>query len=134
MAEAMKLAYADRSKYLGDPDFAEIPVEELTSKSYAKSLQNKINKNKAAVSSDVKPGNPYESHDTTHFSVIDRYGNAVSNTYTLNFPYGTGISVPGTGILLNNEMDDFSAKPGTCQMHTGLLAMNIMPLNPRRGC
>ncbi len=72
MAEAMKLAYADRSKYLGDPDFADIPVEELTSKSYAKSLQNKISKNKAALSTEVKPGNPYESHDTTHYSVMDK--------------------------------------------------------------
>ncbi len=131
MAEAMKLAYADRSKYLGDPDFADIPVEELTSKSYAKSLQNKISKNKAALSTEVKPGNPYESHDTTHYSVMDKYGNAVSNTYTLNFPYGTGISVPGTGILLNNEMDDFSAKPGTPNAY-GLIGNEYNSIEPEK--
>ena len=129
MAEAMKLAYADRSKYLGDPDFADIPIEELTSKNYAKKLNKNIDKNKAAVSSKVKPGNPYESHDTTHYSVIDRHGNAVSNTYTLNFPYGTGISVPGTGILLNNEMDDFSAKPGTPNAY-GLIGNKYNAIEP----
>lgn len=131
MAEAMKLAYADRSKYLGDPDFAGIPVEELTSKSYAKKLGKKISKNKALVSSNVKPGNPYESHDTTHYSVMDKYGNVVSNTYTLNFPYGTGISVPGTGILLNNEMDDFSAKPGSPNAY-GLIGNEYNSIEPEK--
>ena len=131
MAEAMKLAYADRSKYLGDPDFAEIPIEQLTSKNYAKKLNKYIDKNKAAVSSEVKPGDPYESHDTTHYSVIDRHGNAVSNTYTLNFPYGTGISVPGTGILLNNEMDDFSAKPGTPNAY-GLIGNEYNAIEPQK--
>jgi len=131
MAEAMKLAYADRSKYLGDPDFADIPVEELTSKSYAKKLEKKISKSKALVSSKVKPGNPYESHDTTHYSVMDKYGNVVSNTYTLNFPYGTGISVPGTGILLNNEMDDFSAKPGSPNAY-GLIGNKYNSIEPEK--
>jgi len=131
MAEAMKLAYADRSKYLGDPDFAEIPVNQLTSKSYASNLQKKISKNKARISSEVKPGNPYESHDTTHYSVMDKYGNVVSNTYTLNFPYGTGISVPGTGILLNNEMDDFSAKPGS-QNAYGLIGNEYNAIEPEK--
>ena len=131
MAEAMKLAYADRSKYLGDPDFADIPVEELTSKSYAKKLGKKISKNKALVSSKVKPGNPYESQDTTHYSVMDKYGNVVSNTYTLNFPYGTGISVPGTGILLNNEMDDFSAKPGSPNAY-GLIGNEYNSIEPEK--
>jgi len=131
MAEAMKLAYADRSKYLGDPDFADIPVEELTSKSYAKKLGKKISKNKALVSSKVKPGNPYESPDTTHYSIMDKYGNVVSNTYTLNFPYGTGISVPGTGILLNNEMDDFSAKSGSPNAY-GLIGNEYNSIEPEK--
>lgn len=114
MSETMKLAYADRSEYLGDPDHFDVPVKGLTSKEYAKTLTSKINQNKATPSSKIKPGNPapYESPDTTHFSVMDKYGNAVSNTYTLNFSYGSGIVIPGTGILMNNEMDDFSSKPG----------------------
>lgn len=114
LSEAMKLAYADRSKYLGDPDHFDVPVKGLTSKDYAKELTGKISLTKATPSSQINPGNPapYESPDTTHFSVMDKYGNAVSNTYTLNFSYGSGIVIPGTGILMNNEMDDFSSKPG----------------------
>ena len=114
LSETMKLAYADRSEYLGDPDHFEVPMKELTSKAYAKELTAKISLNKATPSSQIKPGNPapYESPDTTHFSVMDKHGNAVSNTYTLNFSYGSGIVIPGTGILMNNEMDDFSSKPG----------------------
>lgn len=131
MAEAMKLAYADRSKYLGDPDFVKVPVDELTSKKYSNKLSKNINKQKTTPSIKVSPGNPYESFDTTHFSVIDKYGNAVSNTYTLNFPYGTGISVPGTGILLNNEMDDFSAKPGTPNAY-GLIGNEYNAIEPEK--
>ena len=114
MAEAMKRAYADRSEYLGDPDFIKVPVAELTDKKYAVQLAQQIDPDKASNSQDIKPGlGPlYESPQTTHFSVVDRWGNAVSNTYTLNFSYGSGIMAPGTGVLLNNEMDDFSAKPG----------------------
>lgn len=114
LSETMKLAYADRSEYLGDPDHFEVPIKGLTSKAYAKELTAKISLDKATPSSKIKPGNPapYESPDTTHFSVMDKYGNAVSNTYTLNFSYGSGIVIPGTGILMNNEMDDFSSKPG----------------------
>lgn len=114
LSETMKLAYADRSEYLGDPDHFEVPIKGLTSKVYAKELTTKISLNKATPSSQIKPGNPapYESPDTTHFSVMDKHGNAVSNTYTLNFSYGSGIVIPGTGILMNNEMDDFSSKPG----------------------
>jgi gamma-glutamyltranspeptidase/glutathione hydrolase len=114
MAECMKLAYADRSVYLGDPDFADIPVSRLTSKEYARSLSAKIDTERATPSSQISPGShaPHEGGSTTHFSVTDRWGNAVSNTYTLNFNYGSGIMVPGTGILLNNEMDDFSITPG----------------------
>ncbi len=115
MTESMRRAYADRSEYLGDPDFYDVPVEALTSKDYARKLSSQIAMNKATPSSEVKPGKlaPYESNQTTHYSVVDKWGNAVSNTYTLNFSYGSGLVAKGTGILLNNEMDDFSAKPGT---------------------
>ncbi len=114
MTEAMKLAYADRSEYLGDPDFFRVPVAGLTSKVYAQDLRRQIDRYRARPALEIKAGNPppAESPDTTHFSVMDRQGNAVANTYTLNFSYGSGIVVNGTGILLNNEMDDFSAKPG----------------------
>ncbi len=115
MTESMKLAYADRSKYLGDSDFVSVPIRQLTSKKYADKLRRKINYYRATPAREIAPGNPYnlgEGNQTTHYSVIDRSGNAVANTYTLNFNYGTGITVPGTGILLNNEMDDFVAKPG----------------------
>jgi gamma-glutamyltranspeptidase/glutathione hydrolase len=113
MAEVMKRAYADRSKYLGDPDFIKIPLKGLTDKEYAKELNRKIN-DKATPSELITSGKPfpYESNETTHYSVIDKWGNAVSNTYTLNFSYGSGLVAAGTGIMLNNEMDDFSAKAG----------------------
>ncbi|WP_419148298.1 gamma-glutamyltransferase [Pseudoalteromonas 'SMAR'] len=114
MTEVMKRAYADRSKYLGDPDFYDVPVAELINKRYAKKRSSDINPDTATPSSAISPGTllPYESNQTTHYSVVDKWGNAVSNTYTLNFSYGSGIVAAGTGILLNNEMDDFSAKPG----------------------
>lgn len=114
MAETMKYAYSDRSEYLGDPDFYKVPVTALTSKDYAQKIASQIAMNKATPSAEIKPGKlaPYESDQTTHFSVVDKWGNAVSNTYTLNFSYGSGLVAKGTGILLNNEMDDFSAKPG----------------------
>jgi len=114
LAEAARLAFADRSEYLGDPDHYNVPAQWLTSKAYGKRLAATINMQQARDSIDVLPGvEPiYESEDTTHFSVMDSDGNVVSNTYTLNFSFGSGIAVPGTGFLLNNEMDDFSAKPG----------------------
>ncbi|MFJ3048000.1 gamma-glutamyltransferase [Herbaspirillum chlorophenolicum] len=114
MAEAMKLAYADRSEYLGDPDFTKVPVKGLTSRAYADELAKKINPDRATPSSEIKPGQPqpYESDQTTHFSVADKEGNLVATTYTLNLNFGSGIVATGTGITLNNEMDDFSAKPG----------------------
>ncbi len=114
MAEAMKFAYADRSQYLGDPDFYKVPVKQLTSKAYAKRIFEKILPDKPIPSMKIKPGmaRPYESNQTTHFSVADQWGNAVSTTTTLNFSYGSGLIADGTGIFLNNEMDDFSAKPG----------------------
>lgn len=114
MAEAMKRAYADRSQYLGDPDFVSVPVAGLTAKAYGRELAAKIDPNQAQPAAAIKPGQPqrFESDQTTHYSVVDREGNAVTVTYTLNFPYGSGIVAAGTGILLNNEMDDFAAKPG----------------------
>ncbi|WP_180081065.1 MULTISPECIES: gamma-glutamyltransferase [unclassified Acinetobacter] len=114
LAESMKLAYADRSKYLGDPDFVHVPVAGLSSKPYAKMLAQQISATTARPSASIQPNNPipYESDQTTHYSVTDQHGNAVSVTYTLNFNFGSGIVAAGTGILLNNEMDDFSAKHG----------------------
>jgi gamma-glutamyltranspeptidase / glutathione hydrolase len=114
MAEAMKLAYADRSEYLGDPDFVDVPVAALTSDAYAAHLRSLISLGRPRPAAEIGPGDlaPYESPETTHFSIVDAAGNAVANTYTLNFSYGTGLVAEGTGILLNNELDDFSAKPG----------------------
>lgn len=114
MAEAMKLAYADRAQYLGDPDFNKVPVQGLTSRAYADQLAEKINPEHATPSARIKPGQPqpYESAQTTHFSVADQAGNIVATTYTLNLSFGSGIVAGGSGIMLNNEMDDFSAKPG----------------------
>ena len=114
MSEAMQLAYADRAEYLGDADFIDVPANGLTSQAYADKLRSLINPNKATPAATIKANNPlpYESDQTTHFSIVDKDGNAVANTYTLNFSYGTGLIAEGTGILLNNEMDDFSAKPG----------------------
>lgn len=114
MAEAMKLAYADRSEYLGDPDFVTVPVAGLTSKFYARALAARIDLARARPAANIRPVRQpgRESEQTTHFSVIDRDGNAAAVTYTLNFAYGSGIVAAGTGILLNNEMDDFAAKPG----------------------
>ena len=113
LAEVARLAYADRSKHLGDPDYYDVPVEWLTSKAYARELAASIDLKAARKSTNVAPGvAPFpESADTTHFSVIDSEGNMVANTYTLNFSFGSGIAVAGAGFLLNNEMDDFAAKP-----------------------
>lgn len=116
MVETMKLAYCDRFKYMGDTDFVKVPIERLISKSYADELRQKINRDRATPSEEILPGiinqTSEEKPDTTHYSVVDKNGNAVANTYTLNFSYGTGITVAGTGILLNNQMDDFTAKLG----------------------
>jgi gamma-glutamyltranspeptidase / glutathione hydrolase len=114
MAEAMKLAYADRAEYLGDPDHVQVPVKGLISKAYAERLRAEISLTRARPSAEIKALDPmpYESGQTTHFSIVDNDGNAVANTYTLNFSYGLGLVAEGTGILLNNELDDFAAKPG----------------------
>ncbi len=119
MAEAMKQAYADRATYLGDPDFVDVPVQELTDKTYANDIRAKIDMGRARPAELVKANilTPYESNETTHFSVVDRFGNAVSNTYTINFSFGSGIIADGTGVLMNNEMDDFSAKSGVANAY-----------------
>ena len=133
MAEAEKYAYADRSEYLGDPDFVKVPWQALTSKAYAKSLAQQIDLAKARPSSEIKPGKlaPYESNQTTHFSVVDKRGNAVAVTYTLNTNFGSGIVAGNSGILMNNEMDDFSAKPGTPNVY-GLVGGEANAIQPAK--
>ena len=113
MAEAMKRAYADRSKYMADPDFADIPLTGLLSKDYATHLRESIDPE--AASSDVSPGNPaaYEGASTTHVSIMDKEGNIVSLTQTIECFFGSGVVIPGTGILLNDQMHDFTPRPGT---------------------
>lgn len=133
MAEAEKYAYADRSEYLGDPDFVKVPWQALTSKAYAKTLAQQIDVAKARPSSEIKPGKlePYESNQTTHFSVVDKQGNAVAVTYTLNTYFGSGIVAGNSGILMNNEMDDFSAKPGTPNVY-GLVGGEANAVQPAK--
>jgi len=118
MIEAMKRAYADRAVFMGDPDAVKMPIAGLISKKYAAALRAGIG-DKATPAASIRPGKPaeYEGNNTTHFSVIDRDGNAVSNTYTLNFSYGLGLVADGTGVLLNNELDDFTAKPGAANAY-----------------
>ena len=115
LTESMKLAYADRSLYLADPDFVDVPVTQLVDKAYAEQQRQRIDSNVATPSVDIAPGQLLgsESTETTHYSVADRFGNVVSNTYTLNFSFGSNIVVPGTGMLLNNEMADFASSPGS---------------------
>jgi gamma-glutamyltranspeptidase / glutathione hydrolase len=111
--EAMKRAYADRARYLGDPAFVNAPTEILLAKDYAARQRASIDLARATPSADaLLPATRREGSNTTHYSVVDNNGNAVSNTYTLNFPYGVGLVAEGTGVLLNNELDDFTAAPG----------------------
>ena len=114
LTESMKYAYADRSKYLGDPQFFDVPVQSLISKEYAKNIFKKIKLNLITPSEVIHPGSElkHESLDTTHFSVADKNGNIVSNTYTLNSGFGSGVVIDGTGVIMNNEMDDFVSAPG----------------------
>ncbi|MEN3350405.1 MAG: gamma-glutamyltranspeptidase / glutathione hydrolase, partial [Bradyrhizobium sp.] len=113
MLEAMKRAYADRARYLGDPAFVDAPTQLLTSKDYAAKQRTTIDLARATPWVDVQNAKPpKEGDNTTHYSVVDSRGNAVSNTYTLNFPYGVGLVAEGTGVMLNNELDDFTAAPG----------------------
>jgi gamma-glutamyltranspeptidase / glutathione hydrolase len=112
MIEAMKRAYADRARYLGDPAFVNAPADLLITKDYAARQRAGIDLARATPSEALSVGPPREGSNTTHYSVVDSRGNAVSNTYTLNFPYGVGLVADGTGVLLNNELDDFTAAPG----------------------
>ena len=118
MIEAMQRAYADRATYMGDPDAVKMPVAGLISKKYAAALRASIGET-ATPAAGIRPGKPaeYEGRNTTHFSIIDRDGNAVTNTYTLNFSYGLGLVADGTGVLLNNELDDFTAKLGSANAY-----------------
>lgn len=118
LAETMRRFYADRGQHLGDPDFVKVPVKGLISRAYSEKLRASIDPEKATPSNTVRHGNPlpYESTETTHFSIVDAEGNAVALTYTLNGGFGSGVTVPRLGFLMNNEMDDFAAKPGSPNM------------------
>ena len=131
MAEAMKRAYADRSEYLGDPEFYDVPQAQLISKDYAADIRKGISLGRAMPSDQIKPADltPYESDQTTHYSIVDKDGNAVSNTYTINFSYGSGMVADGTGVLMNNEMDDFAAKPGVMNAY-GLIGGDANAVEP----
>lgn len=133
LVETMRRAYADRSAYLGDPDFFDVPVAALTAPEYAAKIRGEINPRRATKSEDVAPGLGAvgESEQTTHYSVMDKDGNAVAVTTTLNFTFGSSFSVDGAGFLLNNEMDDFSAKPGTPNGY-GLLGGQANEIGPRK--
>ncbi|MBL8240388.1 MAG: gamma-glutamyltransferase [Bryobacterales bacterium] len=121
-AEAMRRYYADRAEHLGDPDFWPVPVSKLLSPAYVKKLRASIDPDRATNSDVIKAGDlkTMESEETTHYSIVDSEGNCVAVTYTLNGGYGAGVTVPGLGILLNNEMDDFSVKPGHPNMFGAL--------------
>jgi len=130
LVETMRYTYADRSKHLGDPAFYNVPQNWLISKEYAKEIFKNI-KDRAAVSREVNPGVPpkNESEETTHYSIADKYGNAVSVTTTINAGFGSSVVVDGAGFLLNNEMDDFSAQPGVPNMY-GLLGSEANSIQP----
>ena len=131
--EAMRRAFADRAEYMGDADFVSVPVAGLIDKSYAERLRKGIKMGRASTSAEVKAGRPAgaESEETTHFTVMDADGNCVSNTYTLNDSYGSKVVIKGTGILMNDEMDDFAAKPGTPNMF-GLIQGERNAVAPRK--
>jgi gamma-glutamyltranspeptidase/glutathione hydrolase len=133
LTEVMKYAYADRSKYLGDPDFYDVPVDKITSYDYSREINENIKIGFSLDSKDIHPGMYLnnESHETTHFSVADKNGNIVSSTYTLNSTFGSGVVIKGTGILMNNEMDDFSAAPGIPNQF-GLLGSEANEIAPKK--
>ena len=133
MAEAMRRAFADRAEYMGDSDFVKVPIPGLIDKAYAATLRAGINTERASTSTEVRAGRPagYESDETTHFTVVDAAGNAVSNTYTLNNSYGSAAVAKGTGVLLNDEMDDFAAKPGTPNLY-GLIQGERNAVAPKK--
>jgi gamma-glutamyltranspeptidase/glutathione hydrolase len=130
LVEAERRVYADRATHLGDPDFYKVPQKYLINPSYSKQRMGNFNWNRATLSSDIKAGEaPVESEETTHFSIVDRQGNAVAVTTTLNGGYGSMVFVNGAGFLLNNEMDDFSVKPGTPNMF-GLIGGEANAIEP----
>jgi gamma-glutamyltranspeptidase / glutathione hydrolase len=133
MTEAMRRAFADRAEFMGDSDFVKVPIAGLIDKSYAAKLRRTINTEKASTSVEINAGQPagYESEETTHFTVVDAEGNAVANTYTLNNSYGSAAVAKGTGIILNDEMDDFAAKPGTPNLY-GLIQGERNAVAPRK--
>lgn len=115
LIESMRRAFADRAEYMGDPDFADVPTAKMIDKTYATRQRSTIKLDRASTSAEIRGGGPEENQtgETTHFSIIDPQGNVVANTYTINDLYGSGVTAKGTGILLNDEMDDFTARPGT---------------------
>lgn len=134
IVEAERRAYADRAEFLGDPDFVNIPIDSLLNTEYLTDRMNTFSLEKATKSSDIKHGNisfSYESPETTHYSIVDKYGNAVSATTTLNTNFGSKIMVKGGGFFLNNEMDDFSSKPGVPN-HYGLVGNTANSIKPKK--
>ncbi len=133
LIESMRRAFADRAEYMGDADFVDVPIAGLIDKGYAARQRASINLERASTSAQVKAGGPAgaESEETTHFTVVDAAGNVVSNTYTLNGSYGSGVVARGTGFLLNNEMDDFAAKPGVPNAY-GLIQGERNAVAPRK--
>jgi gamma-glutamyltranspeptidase / glutathione hydrolase len=131
VVEIQRRAFSDRAEYLGDTDFVKVPVERLVSRDYANQRRRTIDPYKAAPSLSVTGGMSNEPADTTHFSVVDATGNVVSNTYTINDIYGAGITVPGLGFLLNDEMDDFTAQPGVPNTW-GLIQGEANAIQPRK--
>jgi len=133
LIETMRRAFADRAQFLGDPDFVSVPVAGLTSRRYAAELFKTIDPARATPSDRISHGRPaaYESPETTHYSIVDAQGNAVSTTYTLNGAYGSGLTVTGAGFLLNNEMDDFTSKPGAPNLF-GLIQGEANAIAPRK--
>jgi gamma-glutamyltranspeptidase/glutathione hydrolase len=128
--EAMRHAYVDRNSYLGDPDFVKNPLDRLLDKGYAEKVRAAIDPSKAGVSRDLKPGvPPHEGINTTHYSIVDGKGNAVSVTYTLNDWFGAKVTAAKTGILLNDEMDDFTAKLGVPNLY-GLVQGQANSITP----
>ncbi|WP_244532917.1 gamma-glutamyltransferase [Phyllobacterium sp. CL33Tsu] len=131
MVEAMRYAYVDRNTTLGDPDFVDNPVSKLLDKKYAEEIRDKISPFKAGVSQKLMPKGFGESKETTHYSIVDDEGNAVAVTYTLNGSFGAGVMAPGTGVLLNNEMDDFTSKPGSPNLY-GLVQGEANAIEPKK--
>jgi gamma-glutamyltranspeptidase / glutathione hydrolase len=133
LVEAMRRAYADRAEYMGDTDFGSVPIDGLIEKAYAERQRSTINPERTSLSNEIGAGKPtgYEPDQTTHFTVVDAAGNAVSNTYTLNGLFGAGVVAKGTGVLLNNEMDDFTSKPGEPNMF-GAIQSERNAIAPRK--